>query len=57
MTSFGCGTQGSGKSTVDVMEPIAVDLRDYVDFDLDAASGECVIAFGWAMAEALEKLA
>ena len=34
-------------------------VAEYEEFfaDLDAASGECVIAFGWAMAEDLEKLA
>lgn len=34
-------------------------VAEYEEFfvDLDTASGECVIAFGWAMAEDLEKLA
>lgn len=34
-------------------------VAEYEEFfaDLDAESGECVIAFGWAMAEDLEKLA
>jgi hypothetical protein len=34
-------------------------VAEYEEFfaDLDAVSGECVIAFGWAMAEDLEKLA
>ncbi len=35
------------------------EVADHVEFfaDLDAGSGECVIAFGWAMAEELDKLA
>lgn len=33
-------------------------VEEYAEFftDLDAETGECVIAFGWAMAEDLEKL-
>ena len=33
-------------------------VADYAEFfeDLDVEAGECVIAFGWAMAEELEKL-
>jgi hypothetical protein len=34
-------------------------VAEYEEFfsDIDPAAGECVIAFGWAMAEDLEKLA
>ena len=34
-------------------------VADWVEFfaDLDADSGECVIGFGWAMAEDLDKFA
>lgn len=53
--------------TGDGTVPIAFDhestkpdnVADYVEFfeDIDPASGECVIGFGWAMAEELDKFA